>query len=182
MMPAHSPSKEVLTDFITGRIVPNVGAEANRQQVERWLVETKGYAPEDIEVDAPITMEIEDERYTSSVDLVISVRGKRYMVIKCAPGSLASREREVIAAARLLGDYQIPLAIASDGRTALVWETVTGHSLGQGLEAVPTKSQAESTFDPASPIPLDEKRRTRQKLIFRSYDSMNINKAGKKLK
>lgn len=177
MMPADSPPKEMLTDFITGRRMPDVGAEANRQLVERLLVETKGYAPEDIEVDAPITVTLENEVYTSAVDLAVSVHGKRYMAIKCAPGSLASREREAIAAARLLDEYQLPLAVASDGRTALVWDTLTGHSLGQDLDAVPTKAQAEATFDPTALTPLDEKKLTRQKLIFRSYDSMAVNKA-----
>ena len=84
-------------------------------------------------------MDIEGETYTSTVDLVVSVHGKRYMAIKCAPGSLASREREILSAARLLDDHQIPLAVASDGSTSLVWDTISGNSLGQGLDAVPSK-------------------------------------------
>jgi hypothetical protein len=175
-MPIDRPPNE-LRDFITGRQVPDVGAETYRQKVERFLVETKGYAPEQIEVDAPIAITIGAELYTSCVDLTVSVHGKRYMVIKCAPGSLASREREVIAAARLLDAYQIPLAIASDGCTALVWDTLTGNSLGQGMDAVPSQAQAAAAFDPATRVPLDDKRRTRQQLIFKSYDSMTINRA-----
>lgn len=175
-MSSDRSSDELLRDFITGRKVPNMGAEANRQQVERFLVETKGYAFEDIEIDVPIRVELADGSYTSTVDLTICVHGKRYVVIKCAPGSLASREREVIAAARLLEAYQIPLAIASDGKTALVWDTVTGKSLGQGFEAVPSKSEAEKTFNPTSVVPLDETHRGRISLIFKSYDSMNVNK------
>ncbi len=170
-------SKEMLVDYITGRETPNAGAEANRQAVERLLVETKGYAREEIEVDAPITLDMgEAQQYRSFVDLVVKVKGYRYMAVKCAPGSLASREREIVAAARLLDAYQIPLAVSSDGRTAIVWDVVSGEKMGDGLEAIPTRQEAETGFDPHRLLPLGEPRRMRQQLIFRSYDSMNVHR------
>ena len=43
-----------LIDYITGKEVPNVGAEENRQAIERFLVEEKGFAREDIAVDVDI--------------------------------------------------------------------------------------------------------------------------------
>ena len=98
------------------------------------------------------------------------------MVIKCAAGSLASREREVIAAARLLDAYQIPLAIASDGHTAIVWDVISGDKAGNGLNAIPSKQEAEDSFDPLRLLPLADARRMRQQLIFRSYDSMNVHR------
>jgi len=170
-------TEETITDYITGRRLANAGAEANRQAIERLLVEEKGYAKEDIEVDAPICLQMDDGAYHSVVDLVVRVKGRRYMVIKCAPGSLASREREVVAAARLLDDYQIPLAIASDGRTAITWDTISGKTTGNGLEAIPAKSAVEAHFDPQRLLPLGEVRRTRQQLIFRSYDAMNVHRS-----
>jgi hypothetical protein len=168
--------EETLIDHITGREIPDSGAEANRQEVERLLLESKGYAREDIEVDAPIVLNMGKEEYRSFVDLVVHIDGWRYMVIKCAPGSLASREREVIAAARLLCDYQIPQAAASDGRTAIVWDTVSGRKIGDGPGAIPSKQQVRESFDPKRLLPLAEIRRARQQLIFRSYDIMNVNK------
>ena len=97
------------------------------------------------------------------------------MVIKCAPGSLNSREREVIAASRLLAPHQIPLAVASDGRTAFVWATLSGKRCGEGLDAIPSRDQAHQRFDPNALVPLADDRRQRQQLIFRSYDMMNVN-------
>lgn len=169
--------EETLIDYVTGRRVPDIGAEANRQRIEQLLVETKGYDKQQIEVNAPIYLMMDDGEYRSFVDLVVRVKGVRYMVIKCAPGSLASREREVIAAARLLDDYQIPLAIASDGDTAVVWDTVSGKTIGEGLEAIPASSEAEAQLNPRRLLPLAESRRTRQQLIFRSYDVMNVHKS-----
>ncbi|MFZ1986358.1 MAG: type I restriction enzyme HsdR N-terminal domain-containing protein [Desulfatitalea sp.] len=175
-MPKASDADDRLIDFITGRLVANTGAEANRQRIEQLLVEAKGYTKADIEVDAPITFSIDGETYRSCVDLVVRVRGRRYMAIKCAPGSLASRDREVLAAARLLDEYQIPLAVASDGLTALVWDTISGKRIGQELAAIPTRAEAQAAFDPQRLLPIAEARRTRQQLIFRSYDSMNVNR------
>ena len=98
------------------------------------------------------------------------------MVIKCAPGALISREREVTAAARLLEPYQIPLAVASDGADAVVWDAVTGKIIGEGIAAIPTKAQAMALFDTSTVVPMDQRRLGRQQLIFKSYDSMNIHK------
>lgn len=172
-----SDKRGAIIDYITGKPKANAGAEANRQAVERVLVEVKGFDKGQIEVDAPIVLIMGDERYQSSVDLVVRVHGMRFMAVKCAAGALASREREVVAAARLLEDYQVPLAVASDGKNAIVWDTVSGRCLGEGLDAIPTALQALETFNAAALVPLDEQRRVRQQLIFKSYDSMNVHRS-----
>jgi hypothetical protein len=170
-------SGETLKDYITGKIVPNIGAEANRQRVERALVDLKGFAREDIEVDAPIHLDMGTEQFDSTLDLVVRVRGWRFMVIKCAPGALMSREREIVAAARLVEEkYQVPLAAASDGRTALVWDAVGGKLIGEGMQAIPSRSQAEASFDPGKLQALDLSRKWRHQLMFRSYDSHNVHR------
>ncbi len=161
--------EETLIDFITGKTIPNAGAEVNRQTIERFLVEVKGYAREDIEVDVEIRLDVEGECFESTVDLVVCVNGHRFMVVKCAAGSLSSREREVIASARLIDDYQIPLSMASDGESAIVWDTISGDLIAKGLDKIPSRSEAEAVFDPADKVPLETKRRRRQKLIYRTY-------------
>lgn len=165
----------LITDFVTGEKIPDVGAEANRQMIEKVLVTEKGYAKKDIEVNAPIEVTIGDEPYRSSVDLVVSVHGKRYMAIKCAPGSLGSREREIVSAARLLDEYQIPVSVVSDGKTAMVLDTVSGKKIGEGLDAIPSKKALQEMAKSFKLQPVAEKRLDREKLIFRSYDSMNVN-------
>ena len=178
-LPDNGKTKTVI-DFVSGVAIPDVGAEANRQQIERLLVEVKGYDKKDIEVDAPIRVDIGDEAYRSWVDLVVKVRGRPFLVIVCAAGSLASREREALAAARLLDEFQIALAAAADGQTAIVWDTLSGKQLGQGLAAIPTKIEADKILETYTPTPLSAERRRRQQLIFRSYDSMNTRKALKR--
>lgn len=166
----------MITDYVTGREVPNVGAEQNRQAVEQFLVEEKGYQKQDIEVDTDISLTVAGDPYQSQVDLVVSVDGgSRFMVIKCAAGSLGSREREVVAAARLLDDYQIPCAVVSDGSTAIVLDTVSGKKAGEGLDAIPSKQEAIDILKSYDFPEYPRERREREKLIFRTYDIENVN-------
>lgn len=166
-----------LVDFITGEEVPDVGAEENRQAVERFLVESKGYMKEDIAVDVDIVLDIRGNAYRSQVDLTISADGGKTtaMAIKCCAGSPASREREILSAARLLKDYQVPFAVVSDGSTAIVLYTVSGAPLGRGLEAIPSKADLAEHMKSAPLEPLSPARREKEKLIFRTYDSDNVN-------
>ncbi|OQX01952.1 MAG: hypothetical protein BWK80_58895 [Desulfobacteraceae bacterium IS3] len=166
----------MINDFITGKEIPEIGPEANRQAVEQLLVNEKGYAKQDVEVDAEIKMTVGAIPYLSRIDLVVSVRGTRFMAIKCAAGSLGSWAREIIAAARLIDSYQIPLAVVSDGRNAAVFDVVSGKKIGDGLDSIPSKSQAEKMLKETRLQPFPKDRLEREKLIFSSYDSMNINR------
>jgi hypothetical protein len=166
---------EMITDFVTGKEVPNIGAEEIRQQAERFLVETKGYGKKDIEVDAEIAFTIGDEPVQSNVDLVVNVEGKRFMVVKCVPGSLGSRQRETLAAARLLDAYQVPFSVVTDGKDAELLDTVTGELVGQGMRVIPSKDEAVEKSKAIQCIPYPEAKLEREKIIFRSYDEMNVN-------
>ena len=167
----------MITDFVTGREVPNVGAEENRQAMEKLLVEEKGYLQEDIKVDVDIAITVAGEPYRSQVDLVVSADGGQthFMVIKCAAGSLGSREREIVAAARLLDEYQIPFAVVSDGQTAIVLDTVSGTKIGNRLDAIPSKQEALTQLKSYKPVGFPKERLEREKLIFRTYDIENVN-------
>jgi hypothetical protein len=166
---------DVIVDFITGQSIPNIGAELNRQRVERYLVEEKGYRRAEVMVDAPIEVDIDGDVYRSTVDLVVRVDERPLVAIKCAAGSLGSREREIVSAARLLAARPLPLAVVSDGQTAVVLDTRTGRKRGDGLASIPSRDEAArlAKSDPLPPVPAD--RLSREKLVFRSYDAMNVN-------
>ena len=171
----ENTNPSVIVDFITGEQVANIGAEINRQQVERYLIEVKGYRREDVLVDAPMAVEIDGEVYRSAVDLVVQVENRPLIAVKCAAGSLGSREREIVSAARLYGTSPLPLAVVSDGTAATVLDPTTGRKTGDGLAAIPSRSEAVilAQADPLTPIAPD--RLARERLIFRSYDVMNVN-------
>ncbi|MDM8518336.1 type I restriction enzyme HsdR N-terminal domain-containing protein [Desulfobacterales bacterium HSG16] len=166
-----------IVDFASGKNIPDIGAEANRQEFERFLVDQKGYEKEDIKVDVPVQMDINGEIYESRIDLVLIVENTKFAVIKCAAGSLGSREREILAAARLLDSVQIPFCAVTDGKTALLRDTVSGKKIGEGLDAFFSKDEAIKRLKEISSLqPLPEGRVLRERLIFRTYDSMNVNR------
>ena len=176
-MPDIQKPYDMITDFVTGKEIPNVGAEENRQMVERFLIDAKSYSKEDIEIDVDLELTVAGETYRSQIDLVVSVGGQaeRFMAIKCAAASLGSREREILAAARLFAENQLPFSVVSDGKTAIVLDTVSGEKVGEGLNAIPSKEEARQKLKLLKPMPFPKAKREREKLIFRSYDSMNIN-------
>jgi hypothetical protein len=165
----------MITDYVTGTDVPLVGAEENRQRVETYLVETRGYTKEDIEVDVPLAFEVAGEPYRAAVDLVVSANGRRRMAFKCAAGSLGSREREIVYAARLVDAVPLPLAVVSDGRTAIVLDVLAGKTIGTSLDAIPGPDTLETEYADFTAEPIAPERLERERLIFRSYDLENVN-------
>jgi Type I restriction enzyme R protein N terminus (HSDR_N) len=176
-MPDTLKPYSMITDFITGKKIPDVGAEGNRQMVEQFLVKEKKYSKADIEVDVDIEITVAGAIYHSQIDLVVSIDGgsTRFMAVKCAAGSLGSREREILAAARLLYENQLPFAVVSDGKTAIVLDTISGRKLGEGLSKIPSKAEVREKLKTLKWLPFPQEKREREKLIFRSYDSMNVN-------
>jgi len=167
----------LIKDYVTGNDVPNVGAEENRQAVEKFLVEKKGYQKEDLEIDVPLEIEIRGELYRATVDIVATLGDRRLMAVKCAAGSIGSREKEILSAAKLLEDYQVPLSVVSDGLKATVLDTCSGKTLGEGLDAIPSKADLAGRFGAEDFQPVPANRLEQVKLVFRSYDSMNVNVA-----
>ncbi|MFZ0240875.1 MAG: type I restriction enzyme HsdR N-terminal domain-containing protein [Desulfobacterales bacterium] len=170
----------MIEDFVTGRQVPEVGPEANRQAIERLLVTEKGYAGNDIAVDVPIEFVVDGQRYASQLDLVVSVDAGAtpVMVIKCVAGSLGSCEREVLSSARVFDPRrQVPLAVVSDGKTAVVFDTVSGRKIGEDLLSIPGKSAARDWLDTAPRPACPAGRLERERLIFRTYNCEYVNVA-----
>jgi len=164
-----------ITDYITGKEIPDIGSEENRQAVESYLVDEKGFSKEDIEVDVNIEMTIAGDPYRSQVDLVVSCEGKRLLLVKCVAASLGSREREIVSAARLLDDYQIPYAIVSDGNSAIIMDVISGKVIDEGMNKIPSKTELKQQLPDIKRHPFPVEKREREQLIFRTYDIENIN-------
>ena len=97
------------------------------------------------------------------------------MAGKCAAGSLDSWSREIVSASRLLHRFQLPISIVSDGKTAIVLDTLSGKKIQEGLQAIPSRNKAQDMIGKDTVQPVPEDRMEREKLIFRSYDTMKVN-------
>ncbi|MFH1703524.1 MAG: type I restriction enzyme HsdR N-terminal domain-containing protein [Nitrospirota bacterium] len=167
-----SGTEERIIDFITGQLFIDTDDEGIRQKIERLLVEDKGYSKKDIEVDREFEIVIGKEINRSKVDLIVSVEEKIFMIIKCARGSLVSREREILSCARILDVYQIPLAVITNGEDAEVLDTISGEVIGNGLEAIPSKTQALEAIKKIEFKKLQDERIEKEKRIFLAFDSI----------
>lgn len=165
----------IITDFITGKPVRNVGPEAVRQKIEEFLVTDKEYAKQDILVDEELIVQFKGEDYISSVDLIVNCNQKALMAITCVAGSIGSYEREILAGARLMYDYQIPFAVSTDARDAIVMDTLTGKITGQGLDAIPSKETAFQRLESLEYKPFDKNRKEREMIIYRSFNMEKVN-------
>lgn len=168
--------KYIITDYITGKSVRNIGPEASRQIFEKFLVDEKGYAKKDIQVDKELIVQFKGEDYVSSIDLIVYFKEKALMAITCVAGSIGSYEREILAGARLVHDYQIPFAVSTDARDAVVMDTLSGKTVGQGLDAIPSKQDALKLIESIEYKPLDENRKEREMIIYRSFNLEKVNK------
>lgn len=160
------------SDYITDESIVDTDDERYRQKLAKLLVEEKGYAKEDLEPRLKIETLFAGQFTVSEIDLVVSLEGKRFMVMRYGPGSLVTRERPAIAAARVLDvNHQIPLAVVTNGEDAELLDTATKKVLAQGMTAIPTKEAAKSLLLEmkfAEP-PLGEKR-DRELRILNFYD------------
>jgi hypothetical protein len=94
------------------------------------------------------------------------------MVIKCAAGSLSSRERHVVAAARVLGDLPVPVAVVMDPMSAVVLDSTTGKVTAEGYDAIPSKDRLVAIMEKTEPKPLAPEKREREKRVLLAFDAI----------
>jgi hypothetical protein len=171
---------EPIRDFITGKEIDNVGSEASRQLFEKFLVETKGFAKDEIIVDEPLIVQFKGEDYVSAIDLIVSCNDKPFMAVTCVAGSIGSYEREILAGARLVYEFMIPFAVSTDARDAVVLDTISGKTIGHGLDAIPSRQAAQkhlaSVEKTVGKTIYDPKKREGEMIIYRSFNMEKINR------
>ncbi len=157
-------------DFITGQTIVDTHDERARQKIARFLVEKKGYLKDDIEVRRAIELTVDGDKATARVDFLIRVAGKAFAIIIFGPGSLVTRERSTLAAARLVESYAVPFAVITNGKDAEVLETRSGAVISEGLEAIPSRQEAEEEMDTLIFEEISEERLEKEKRILFAFD------------
>ena len=171
-IPSHHYIYGTCTDYITGETIVDTDDERCRQDLARLLVEEKGYAKKDLEPRLSIETLYNGQFVVSTIDITVREAGKRFMILRFAPGSIVTRERSAIAAARVLEPaYQIPLAVVTNCRDAEVLDTYTGKVIRQGLDKIPDKKEAEDLVKSLRFEPFDDEiKNDRERRILNAYD------------
>jgi hypothetical protein len=168
-----SPHELILgetVDFITGETLVDTIDERARQKIARFLVENKGYSKGEIQARRKITLDVDGNRGTFTVNFVIRVEGKSFMIVIFGPGSLVTRERPALAAARLVEAYEVPCTVVTNGREAEVLETRSGEVIAEGLENIPSKAEALATLATVRFETLAEERLARERRILYAFE------------
>ncbi|RLB81121.1 MAG: hypothetical protein DRH24_09565 [Deltaproteobacteria bacterium] len=134
-------------DFITGKIIVDTHNERVRQIIAKILINEKGFLKNDIELKRKIEINIEGNKGIVNVDFIVRVNGKVFMVIIFGPGSLVSRERSTLAAARLVESYEVSYCVITNENNAEVMETRSGKVVDKGINAILSKKEALKMFD-----------------------------------
>jgi hypothetical protein len=133
-----------LLDYLTGEELTDTDDERIRQSLSRMMVEKKGYKKKHLQPRKKIESLFTSNFVTSTIELTVSRKNREFMIIRYGPGSLVSRERSAIAAARILNpDYRIPLAVVTNGKDAELLDTRTSKILAHGLQSIPDYETAE---------------------------------------
>ncbi|NVL90890.1 MAG: type I restriction enzyme HsdR N-terminal domain-containing protein [Desulfobacterales bacterium] len=169
-MCAHKLILGETEDFITGKPLVDTLDERARQKIARFLVEEKGYLKDEIEVRRQITLAVAGKTGTFKVDFVVRLEGKAFMIVVFGPGSLVSRERPVVAAARLVEGYEVPFAVVTNGQAAEVLETKSGRVIAEGLENIPSKAEALQSLPTITFEALPEERLAKERRILYAFE------------
>jgi hypothetical protein len=157
-------------DFITGETLVETHDERARQKIARFLVEEKGYAKTDIERRRKISFVLDGRDAVICVDFVIRIEKKAFAVVMFGPGSLVTRERSTLAAARLAEEYVIPYAVITNGQGAELLDTCSGAVLAHGLEAIPLKENAVNMMASLTFESLSQDRLTKERRVLFAFE------------
>ena len=171
-IPSHHYIYGTCTDYITGESIVDTDDERCRQELARLLVEEKGYNKGKLEPRLSIETLYAGQYVVSTIDITVTLANRRFMILRFGPGSITTRERSAIAAARILDPvHQIPLAVVTNGRDAVLLDTYSGKIIKQGLDAIPAKKEATQMLQSLDFKPFaDEERIDRERRILNAYD------------
>ncbi len=170
-IPSHHMIYGYCDDYITGEKLVDTDDERCRQELARFMVEDRGWLKGDIEMRLRIETLFNQQFVASKITMALSLRGKRCLLVRYAPGSIVTRERPTLAAARVLdADMQVPLAVVTNGVDAELLETESGKVLGTGMAVVPHRAEVEQMVPKLCFAPYATKRREAELRILNVFD------------
>lgn len=160
------------TDFLTGEEIPDTDDERRRQNIARLLVENRGYDPTDILKGLSITTSFAGRTVVSRIDFGLRVANRVFLIIRYAAGSVVTRERAAIAAARVVvPEYRVPLAVVTNGDEVELLDSASGRVLATGWAAIPLRDEARAMLPhlPFSAL-TNENKRERELRLLNAFD------------
>ena len=170
-IPSHHFIYGTCSDYITGKAIVDTDDERYRQKLARLFVEEKGFQKTDLEPRVKIETLFSSNFVVSTIDLIVSLEQKRLFVVRYGPGSLVTRERPALAAARVIDQgYIVPYSIVTNGEDAELLDSSSGLVLATGMECIPDRDAALHLLTEAPFVPLPEGQREKELRILNAFD------------
>ena len=162
----------MLKDCLTGEELMDTDDERIRQSLALMMINDLHYNADQLHARATIETIFAKSFVRSTIELVVSYKGKEFMILRYGPGSLVSRERSAIAAARVLNkQYRIPLAVVTNGEDAELLDTITGNIIGYGVNSIPSAETAKKLVTELTYLPpLEAEQHERELRILNAFD------------
>lgn len=143
-----------------------------QKKMVEFLLKHRGYSPQDIETNGEFLISLGNKDFKTLADLIITIRGKRFIFVKCAPNSPDSWERYSIAFCRVIDSHQIPYAFITDGDTAALLNTIDGTAKHGDIRIMPSKDEADSLSRAIAFQSYPENRKEREKRIVYAFEAL----------
>ena len=145
---------------------------ADRDLIRRKVIEAlkrSGYDEGSMKQDESFILDTEEGELSIPIEVLVYLDRKPALLVKCVRGNMATRERPSLALARLLTEKPIPFAIVATDREVVVFDTMTGKTVGRGYGAFPSPEEAKQRLRDSSDFRIPPAQREREKRILHTY-------------
>jgi hypothetical protein len=114
-----------------------------------------------------LTVTVDGKTGTATADFIIEIDKRPGMLIIYGPGSVVSRQRPALSMARLLGERIIPVAVITNGRDAVIMDSVSGKTMAEGMAGILSRNELQTMMDAApGKALLPERREKEARILF----------------
>ena len=159
-----------LKDRLTGQILQDTHDERYRQKIVEHLLAVCGYAPDEIEAARMVEVSAGDKKAQFPVDFIVTLHGVPMMVVRYGPGSLVTRHRSAQALCLVLGSFEMPVAVVTNGEKVDVLDGATGKVIGHGFEMIPLRADLVKVWDRGDRKAVSERRRGMANRLLYAYE------------
>jgi len=157
-------------DFLTGISLPDTHDERIIQDLSKFLVLEKGYLKTDIISRKRLKAVAGTESGFVVLNFVICINDRCVLLLQYGPGSVVTRQRPAIAAARLYTDTIIPICVVTNGNETDIMDTHTGQIISRGLENIPSRKDMQKGFNALKFAKLDANQNEKENRILYTMD------------
>jgi hypothetical protein len=145
---------------------------ADRYRIRKRVIEAlkgAGYHENSMKQEESFVLTTKEGELQIPIEVLVYLDERPALLVKCVRGNMATRERPSLSLARLHAETPIPFAIVATEKEAVVFDTITGKTVGRGYGSFPSPQEAEQRLRDSSGIRIPPAQREREKRILHTY-------------